>query len=170
MIYQSHVKVVLVLLFLVLGVVGFNQESQSATEPQDTTGSQSTTEPQDATKPQSVTEPQSLSLPMKAGLYELNITRTFKDKRDPLKVSRKRCLAEPNFLPLKSFQQSGNCKTTNISKGADKASFDIDCKNQEGTSAKASVVYSVVGEKLDWSIKFIDSEVIGTGKYIGECK
>jgi hypothetical protein len=161
MIYKSHVKASFVILFLILGVVGCNQEQKESSEPQSATESQSATD---------------LSLPMKAGLYEIEITRTSSSKTDSTKRSKtrskKRCYTEAFFNPFKSIHQNEKCEITNMNKSVDKVSFDISCDEVDGSQTTGSVEYSVVGDKLAWSKKLSssDREVISTGVYVGDCE
>lgn len=151
MIYKLHVKASFVILFLILGVVGCNQEQKGSSEPQGATD---------------------LSLPMKAGLYEISMTRISYGRTNPSRPSnKKQCFTEAFFNPFKSIHQNEKCKRTNMNKSADKVSFDLACDEADGYQTTGSVEYSVVGDKLDWSRKLSGArDVIGTGVYVGECK
>jgi len=122
-------------------------------------------------------EPQDLSLPMKAGEYQVDVTKIADGVTAPVKRSRAKCFREPNFDPFKSYHQNKDCKATNIKKSSDKVSFDIDCKKGEDAQMKGSIEYGVAGDKFDWAIKLnsmnnqeIDVETMGTGEYIGKCR
>jgi len=160
MICKLHVKASLVILFLILGVVGCNQGQEWPSEPQSTT------------EPQTAAELPSLSIPMKAGLYQVNVTKISPVTPDPVKVSKKQCFSEASFDPFRSIHLNEMCNITNINKGADKVSFDLDCNDTKGNQAAGSAEYSAVGDKLNWSLKLdgIDNEVTKTGEYVGECE
>jgi len=147
MTYKLHMKASLVICFIVLGTLGCSQE------------------------------PQDLSLPMKGGEYEVSLTKTSNDTKNPAKRSTKRCFKESSFDPFKSYYQNEDCKVTNINKGADKVSFDIDCKGEKREQTKGSLAFGVTENKLDWSIKIntinnkeVEIETKGSGEYLGKCK
>jgi Protein of unknown function (DUF3617) len=122
-------------------------------------------------------EPQDLSIPMKAGEYQVTLSKLTSGVEDPTKRSKVRCYREAAFDPFKIYHQNKDCKITNVVKSETEASFDFDCNKGAAADAKGKMKYSAIGDKITWSsaISSIDGNEMdittsGTGDYLGKCK
>jgi len=122
-------------------------------------------------------EPQDLSIPMKAGEYQVTVSKVTNGVEDPTKRSKVRCFREAAFDPFKTYHQNKDCKTTNVVKSDTEVSFDLECKKGAAANAKGKMKYSAIGDKITWSstITSIDGNEMdittsGTGDYLGTCK
>lgn len=122
-------------------------------------------------------EREDLSIPMKAGDYQITVTKVTNGIKDPLDKTKTRCYRELAFDPYKNYHQNKDCKITDVVKTETQVSFTIDCQNGALAEAKSKMKYSVNGDNIKWSTtiskiggKEMDITVSGTGKYVGKCK
>lgn len=122
-------------------------------------------------------ERQDLSIPMKAGDYQITVTKVTNGIKDPKNRSKTRCYRESAFDPYKDYHQNKDCKITDVVKTETEVSLNFDCKNEALAGAKGKMQYSVVGDTIKWSSTIteiggreVDVVTSGTGSYEGKCK
>ena len=122
-------------------------------------------------------EPQDLSIPMKAGEYQISVSKVADGIKNTLKRSKVRCYRESVFDPYNSQHQNKDCKIYNISKSNTDVSFDFDCTKGAAVEAKGKMMYSVNGDRIRWSSSVssisgndVDITSSGKGEYLGKCK
>ena len=96
-------------------------------------------------------EPQDLSIPMKAGEYQVTVSKVTSGVEDPTKRSKVRCFREAACDPFKTYHQNKDCKITNVVKSETEVSFDLESKKGAAANAKGKMKYSAIGDKITWS-------------------